>query len=164
MSEEPNQLGEAELSEQLGVNRAQLRTVRTTDLERGSDWNHVAGAIQYTKAGLEKVLRLLKISRPAPPAPAAPPPAEHSAPKNPPEAGTPAAPPAPPAPGDVRELVMLQTFHNPRIVLARLGDAEVRVRVKDSAKLIRGMKMKCRLLQGDLWSLAQPLPRRRGKW
>jgi hypothetical protein len=108
-------------------------------------------------------------SEPAsPPVPLAPP--GPSAPGGQPAAVTPAASPTPPdlgppRPGDQRELVCVRTYPlNRRIVLATLGTAEVRVRLRDSANLRPGMRLTCRFLQADLWELATRCPRFPGKW
>jgi hypothetical protein len=95
-------------------------------------------------------------------------PVGYSAPKKSAERPAQPRPPArvaPPRPGEVRELVCLRTYAlNKRIVLAKFGAAEVRVRVRDSANLTAGLTMQCRFLSADLWELAQRLPRWRGKW
>lgn len=152
---------EADLTSELGLARADVREVRSTQLEREIDWKHVRGAVRYTASGWAKLRSLLKISVGATPA------APDLAPKNSDELAPPvpaaAAPPAPTA-GEVRELVMVRTWRNPRIVQARLGAVLVRVRVRDNAKLTVGMVMRCALVDADLWELAQPLPKRRGKW
>jgi hypothetical protein len=67
--------------------------------------------------------------------------------------------------GEVRELVVLRVYSlNRRIVLARFGEIEARVRVRDNRKLQPGMKMRCSYVERDLWDLEQRLPRHPGKW
>lgn len=154
---------ESELSEQLGVARGDVRVIRSEQLEQGRDWAHIRGAVRYTATGWSRLLGILKISLPAEPPPSLPaPPPEDLAPKN--LGGQPPAPASPLEPGALRLLVIVRGFRNPRIVSARLDDLPARVRVRDSINLMPGMTMKCRFIREDLWDLAQPLPRRRGKW
>jgi hypothetical protein len=139
---------EADLVAALGLARALVRDVRTEQLTRGTHWQHVAGAVRYSDEGRDRLHLILK--------------AEPQ--KN--LAEIPAEPGAEPAePSGLRELVCLRTYTmNRRIVQAQLGEEIVRVRVKDSAKLTAGMVMRCTHVQADMWELAQPLPRWRGKW
>lgn len=169
---------EGELVSSLGLARKRVREVRSSALVRGDDWSHTGGQVRYSEGGLKKLLSALRIPPSGepiapPPAPAAaetPPAPEDLAPKKIEKVPAAQIPPrAAPAPGplkrgDVHELVMVRTYQNRQIVLAEFGDVPARVRVRDSAKLIRGMKMKCAFLERDLWRLAQPLPRWRGKW
>lgn len=168
------------LAAELGLAQKDLRDVRG-DLERGADWQHVGKEVRYSATGRARLLEALKIT------PAAAP--EDSAPKNSagpgPVPSTPPATPVPPelaaaraqllgvlhlaaaqaAPADVAELIVVRVYPlNRRIVLAARDGARVRVRVPNSKNLVPGMAMKCRHRDGDLWELAQRLPRWRGKW
>lgn len=85
----------------------------------------------------------------------------------PPEPATAPAPAvlAPPQPGEERELQFVRSYPlNKRILLARLGALEVRVRVACSDNFRTGMTLKARLVGADLWELAQRAPRWPGKW
>lgn len=72
--------------------------------------------------------------------------------------------PAAPGPGPVVELTVLRRVLNPRILLATDGAGVLRVRVRDSANFMPGMRIPVRHIQGDLYELARPCPRSRGRW
>lgn len=152
---------ERALAESLGLAQKDLRSVRTDELTRGTDWQTVRGEVCYSQTGHARLLALLKVST------SATAPEAHSAPKNSAEpTPPPAETPPDPAPADaaVRPLECVRTFPlNRRIVQARCDGQLVRVRVRDSANFTTGMTMLCRLIDGDLWELAQRLPRWRGK-
>ena len=159
----------------LGLPKKSVRAVRTAQLSRGVDWQHIGNEVRYSETGRAKLLAALH----------APAPADYSAQKNSPEpAATPLAAAvastpepsvapghaadAPAAPitaalqhGDAHDLVVVRTFaRNRRIILARYQDrADARVRVKDSGKLRAGMTLRCSYIEGDLWEIAQRLPR-----
>lgn len=148
---------EGDLTAQLGLARGVVRAVRSESLEQGTDWKHVRGAVRYSEAGWAKLLLLLKISAPAarPPTPAAAP-----------EIAGGIATVTQLFPGAQRQLVVAKIYKaNPRIVCATFARPhDARVRVKSSANLVPGMAMACAWIEGDLWQLAQRLPRWRGKW
>lgn len=160
----------------LGLPQKKVRELRASALVRGLDWQHLRNEVLYSAAGRAKLLAALHVDLPPPPAaPPLPPPdlqqaraalvrvlADYSAPKKIAElAPTAAADPAAPlAPGDVHPLLVLRTYaRNRRIILASHAGGEARVRVKDSRKLRPGMSLKCSYIGGDLWELAQRLPR-----
>lgn len=151
---------ESDLADQSGLAHDALKATRAEILRRGTDWELVKGRVRYTHAAMSRTLTYLKICDEAPPAelpPAGPAAAAHSAP-NPPGKKNPAV-------GDVRELTCTKRCApNRRMVLATLEGAEQRVKVRDNNNLVAGMKMQCRLIQGNLWDLAQRLPRWRGRW
>lgn len=72
MSDDPWIHAEADLSKHLGLQRADVRTVRSEALEQGKDWKHVRGAVRYTAAGWNKLCALLKISPAKLPVPSSP--------------------------------------------------------------------------------------------
>jgi hypothetical protein len=157
---------EGELIAALGLAPKRVRGLRAGQLTRGTDWTHVGGQVRYSAAGRDKLRSLLKID------PEPLPTIEDLAPKkieedplpNPPAAPAPFPAAAEPSPGDERELVCVKICMNKAIVLATFGDKRVRVRVRDSANITPGLKMKCLLIDADLWQLSQRLPRWRGKW
>ena len=144
---------EADLVRELALARKKIAALRADVLVRGVDWAHEGGEVRYSAFGREKLMALLKV--PAP---------EDSAPNPPPPADLPAD--HPPRPGDVRDLVCVRTYPlNHRIIQARLGETLVRVRVRESAKFTPGMTgLRCRFVGADLWDLARPGPRAKGKW
>lgn len=152
---------ESDLADQSGLAHDALKATRAEILRRGTDWELVKGRVRYTQAAMSRTLSYLKIcdeapaAEPPPPGPAA---AAHSAPN-------PAGQKITAAAGELRELVVTKRCApNRRMVLATLEGAEQRVKVRDNINLIAGMKMQCRLIQGNLWDLAQRLPRWRGRW
>lgn len=156
---------EAALADELGLPQKNLRAVRTGELTRGEHWQHVANEVRYSEDGRARLFGALNLAPPAgylaPKNPAEPPPAGSNG--TGPAAAAAAA--APPRHGDVRELVCIRLFPlNKRILAAKLGGLEVRVRVADNRNITLGMALRCRLIGGDLWELARPLPRWRGKW
>jgi hypothetical protein len=140
---------ETEIVATLGLARAVVRDVRSDHLTRGTHWQHVAGAVCYSDEGRTLLFNLLKAE-----------PQKNSAEIGPAEIAPPAAPP-PPA---KQSLVCTRTPRNRRIVFAKLGGELMRVRVRDSANILPGMTLLCAHVQADLWELAQPLPRARGRW
>ena len=181
---------EKALAQRLGLSHQKIREVRSAELERGRDWAHVRGAVHYSDEGLARLCSALQVSPPAPPetsrvaaeveqpAATAAAPAEAEAASAaavhgdgaPGASGSPhpsekSAAAAPLCPGDERELVVVRAYSmNRHIVLARLGDTEARVRVRDNRKLRAGMVMRCTFVERDLWDIAQRLPRHPGKW
>ena len=162
---------ERALAESLGLPQKDLRGVRTDELTVGVDWKNIRGEVCYSDAGRIRLLDALKISDVVA--------AVDSAPKNSFEpcaldleraallgvlSGRAALAPVL-APGACRTLECVRIFPlNRRIVQARRDGQLVRVRVRDSINFIAGMAMPCRLIDGDLWELAQRLPRWKGKW
>lgn len=192
MSAERFPHAEAELVANLGLARKRVREVRASTLVRGDDWSHTGGQVRYSDTGQKKLLDALRVSGDGAPRPPDPAPALQSAgdlaPKKIEKAvlsgvavsgadfGVPAAELAQqratdataalqaPTIGEIRELVMVRTYPNRNIVQATHAGGHVRVRLKDSGKMIPGMVMKCAFVGNGLWRLAQPLPRWRGKW
>jgi hypothetical protein len=72
--------------------------------------------------------------------------------------------PAAPLPGPVLTLRVLRTVLNPHIILATDGHGILRVRVRSSANFLPNMEIPVRHVQGDLYELARPCPRARGRW
>jgi hypothetical protein len=62
------------------------------------------------------------------------------------------------------EVVTKKIPMNPRLVLGEWLGQPVRVRVPDSKKFVPGMRMKCRLVEGDVMALVGRGPRFKGKW
>ncbi len=157
---------ESELVSRLGLARKRVRDVRAAALVRGDDWTHTGGMVRYSEEGQKKLLAALSVppdgaAVPPPAAPAAPAAApEHLAPKKTEE---PAPAEGEPKPGDAHELVVTKKFLNRAIVQARFGKTLVRVRVKDSRKLVSGMFIRCQHIEKDLWKMTERLPRFPGK-
>jgi hypothetical protein len=156
----------------LGLPQKKVRELRGSALLRGLDWQHLRNEVLYSATGRAKLLAALHVDLPAvPTAPTPPPPdlqqaraglvrvlADYSAPKKSPNRFPPRRPP-PPRPGDPNSSCLRTYARNRRIILASHAGAEARVRVKDSRKLRPGMSLKCSYIGGDLWELAQRLPR-----
>jgi len=53
---------------------------------------------------------------------------------------------------------------NSRIITALLGGVQQRVNVTSSKNFVRGMRIKARRIEGDLWQLQGRCPRYRGRW
>jgi len=68
------------------------------------------------------------------------------------------------APGQVIALRCLRRVLNPHILLATDGVAVMRVRVRHSENFMPGMSLPVRHIQGDLYELARPCPRSKGRW
>jgi hypothetical protein len=62
------------------------------------------------------------------------------------------------------EVVTKKIPANPYIVLGEWFGNPVRVRVPDSKKFVPGMRLKCRLVEGDVMALVGRGPRFKGKW
>lgn len=77
---------------------------------------------------------------------------------------TDSAPAAPPPGQEVVTLRVHRIVQNPHIILATDGLCILRVRVRSSANFIVGMEIPARRIQGDLYELARPCPRARGRW
>lgn len=167
---------ERELAAAAGLSQDDLKKIRRRLLTRGRDFDTVGGFVCYTAAAAVAIWHEVGLDLAGAPRPA------DSATNNPPEekisaadeAPSPAAEPAPPsaaaeavppAAGDLRELVCVKRFFpNTRLLGATYLGQTVRVKVRDNKNFVAGMKLQCRLEQGDLWVLAQRLPRWRGKW
>lgn len=62
------------------------------------------------------------------------------------------------------EVIAKKIPMNPRLVLGEWMGQAVRVRVHDSRKFVPGMKLKCRLVEGDVMALVGRGPRFKGRW
>lgn len=137
---------EADLVAALGLARAVVRTVRTERLTRGTHWNQTANEVRYSAEGRTLLFSILKAE-------------PEKNPPGPPGEAEPLPPPARRA-----DLLCAKIPRNRRIVLATLDGEPMRVRVRDSARILPGMTLTCTHVQADLWELSQPLPRSRGRW
>lgn len=151
---------EGELVSRLGLARKRVRDVRASLLVRGDDWNHIGGAVRYSEAGQKKLLGALSIPEAIE---TVAPPAEDLAPKKSEEPSGAPPPAAAPGPGAAEDLIVTRKFLNRAIVQARFGKTLMRVRVKDSRKLVPGMFIRCQLIEKDLWKMIERLPRFPGK-
>lgn len=160
-------LEEGQLSAELGLARPKVRALRTDELVHGTDWKSIGGLVRYSRAGWEKLRRAVGLAAGEPAAPP-PAPAKDLAPKPAVGATAGAGHPLPTEPlrhGDVRDLVVVRIYPtNKRILLARLGESEVRVRLGDNRKFTKGMTLPAKFLEADLWELARRAPRYKGKW
>lgn len=151
-------LEEGQLSAELGLARPKVRALRTDELVHGTDWKSIGGLVRYSRAGWEKLRRSVGLAAGEPAAPP-PAPAKDLAPKK--AVGQ----PPPLQHGDVHDLVVVRIYPvNRKILLARLGNSEVRVRVGSNQKFMPGMVLPAKFLEADLWELARRAPRYRGKW
>lgn len=166
MSAETYPIAEREIADALGIAHAALKVARNEVLTRGSDWDMLKGHVCYTVDARRRVLAHLKIAIDEPPPATPPPPRPADSAPNDPQNIPPGPPPPPPLKlGDVRELVCTRRCHpNTRLLEASLGNAAQRVRVRNNLNFVVGMKLQCRFVQGNLWDLAQRLPRWRGRW
>jgi len=120
----------------LGINRDQLRQLRTEFLTQGKHWVIKHRRIYYSAEGvlgLETVLGLEKR--------AAEPIAER------PEV----------------EFKVWRKVLNPKILLVKDGEKIARVRVKNAEHWLPGMVIRCSHVQEDLYEAAGPSPRFRGR-
>jgi hypothetical protein len=69
-----------------------------------------------------------------------------------------------PGTDELFEVVAKRIPANPYIVLGEWFGNPVRVRVPNSKKFVPGMRMKCRLVEGDVFALVGRGPRFKGKW
>ncbi len=168
---------ETRLAEALGVARKTLRDVRSEHMEQAVHFGYdeaQGGAVVYSQAGIEAALGHLGISSekialliphapPGEPAPAAQPAETDSAAND----DAPEADPEQPldlARPPLVEITVERCFAtNRRIITGTLGTDEVRVRVKNSEKLRRGMVLRCTHAEDDIYELAERLPRFVGK-
>jgi len=70
----------------------------------------------------------------------------------------------PDAADDLFDVVAKKIPANPHLILGEWMGQPVRVRVKDSKKFVPGMRMKCRLVEGDIMALVGRGPRFKGRW
>lgn len=165
-------VSEKRLAEALGLSRATVKDVRANTLEKNSDWIYLdTGAVHFSRTGIERTLAHLGIPAekialllPAPARQVA------SAPlADLPPSPSPDLPPNEPAALDlsapnVEEVSVTRCFSmNKHIIAGVIGERPVRVRVKSSLKLRPGMVLRCTLESGDLYELAERLPRWPGK-
>jgi hypothetical protein len=144
----------------LGVSEEWVREKRAR-LEEGTDWVKRGTRILYSNGGVEKLAAILALPKP---------------PKTPLMLPWPA----------IHELVVAKIWSNPgyvgavrQVLTGPIGKdanglgvgfaaipedgALLRVRVKTSANLSRGMVLKCVHIAGDLYE-CRNLPRRKGRW
>lgn len=151
---------ESVLASRMGVNRQILREKRKAATE-GEHWSWVGGnRVCWSEAGLvwlENALRAPRNDRGVDPSP------ESSTAGNEQDAHAALAKPAQKT--AVRQFSVVRTFlSNPRLLLATDGLNMVRVRVRNSAGFVKDMLIPCRPVHDDVWELARPCPRWRGKW
>jgi len=173
---------ESVLASRMGVNRQILREKRKAATE-GEHWSWVGGnRVCWSEAGLvwlENALRAPRNDRGVDPSPESSTAGnEQGAPRNDrgvdpsPESSTAgneqdahAALAKPAQKTAVRQFSVVRTFlSNPRLLLATDGLNMVRVRVRNSAGFVKDMLIPCRPVHDDVWELARPCPRWRGKW
>ena len=148
---------ESHLPAVLGINRNELRYMRQNELEEGTHWVWEGKRIAYLPGGVEKIRALLKVDD---------------------EILTPAQIVAqfPPLPPPVTLLVWNPRLVNKKLILAYAPDTDphdsknlLRVRVRSSENFLRmvhgkPMELKARHVQADLYELATPCPRWKGRW
>lgn len=149
---------ESHLPNTLGINRDELRELRRAHLIEGTDWFLDGKNITYRPSGLQKIREALKL-----------PPEEKNAP-------APSEEHPQPLPEPETLLVWNPRLVNTRILLAYKPDTDphdpknlLRVRVRSSENFVRSvngkpMELKARHIQADLYELATPCPRWKGRW
>jgi hypothetical protein len=167
---------EANLPAMLGINRDGLRNLRTK-LTEGEDWILKKKRVRYSNAGVDRLRGLLNLPIPTPAT--ATEADDVTADANVPvsKKTAPAANAAQPdGNAEVVTLHVWQTVKNPRILEAYLPGTDpkfrkniVRVKVRDSKNFMRfvhekPMELKARHLNADLYELATPCPRYRGRF
>jgi hypothetical protein len=170
---------ESHLVTRLGINRDELRALRTKLLVPGLDWQSKKNRVEISKSGLEKLEAHLKTGS----APHAPVQTDGQA-----EATAGESPEKNAAPGGARGLAALIPPELTRIAVRRVfpknrhiieGYFEgtdpaqqknvVRVKVRDSSKYTRfdpngkPLALECRHIQADFYEHAGPVPRRKGR-
>jgi len=129
---------EQDLVRALGIERDALRGARK-DLEEGPDWSIVAKAVCYSRAGYQRLIALLGI-------PDAEPPKKYPV---------------------LRSVCtgLHREWLNKKIIQCRLGDGSlIRVKVADSDKYTRGMKVPVIADTTHVYRLGRAEPREKGKW
>lgn len=135
---------ETDLAQGLGLSRKKMRALREAQLTP-ADWQEKDGAIFYRDVTAERLQAALEL-------------AANDGPGD--EAGEEDGGTPEPSQG-----VVTTFWSNPRIVGIRVGDQAGRLRVKDAAKFVKGMKVPVRLEQApDLWVLTCRQPRWKGKF
>lgn len=70
-----------------------------------------------------------------------------------------------PAEVDVAVGIVTRRVRNPRLIMARIGDQEVRVRVSNFKLFTDGMEIPIRkMTTDDVWVLTRKEPRSPGRW
>lgn len=161
---------EADVAQQLGISRDEVKQLRGQSLKLGHDYMTVKGETVITNSGMAKLVKSIgRIGRAAKGALAqfgigsiATPPEEAAASPGPRQGA--ALPQI-----DNSSALPLKIVRRPvnlRIVYAQLPNegAIVRVRVKTSIKFVPGMTIEARQIEGDLYQHVGRLPRFRGKY
>lgn len=149
---------ESKLAKDLGVPRKKLRTLRAKHLAPTADFVKGPEGIEYTVEGLQRMQEKLGAAmKPVDSAPSTPPPSQVLA-------GMAEDAVSPPRVAEMRVVKVYPL--NPRLLLCELKDTPQaqRVRVRDNRNFLPGMVLKAVHENSDLWTLAQRLPRWRGKW
>lgn len=81
-----------------------------------------------------------------------------------PGGGAEAAKDAPAVDDVASEAIVCRKVRNPRLVIAKLGAVEVRVRVRNCTMFPNGMKIPIRHVANDVWELTRKEPRGPGRW
>lgn len=69
------------------------------------------------------------------------------------------------SPPPLEELTVVNRARNPRLVFARRANGDlVRLRVRSNENFLPGMRAQGQHEAADVWTLAQRLPRWRGRW
>jgi hypothetical protein len=166
---------EQDLAETLGVARETLRDMRQKELRKGEHWRLEGGQVVLSAAGEAKIRARIGLA-------AAPGAGEADGMPAPAPAGS-----ASLAGKQTARVRVCRMFRNPRVVGAALGcrllgencvhlrrcpeqmaeakcGTMVRLKMRTAQKLRPGMDCMARQIGGDLWELAQRLPRWPGRW
>lgn len=152
---------EADLPGMLGIGRDELRGLRQ-HLADGVDWAFLKKQVRYTPDGVNRLRSILKLPL-EPVASIAEEPGLDDSKKTAPAE-------------ELVTLLVWQRVRNSRILEAYLPGSDpahrhniLRVRVRDSKNFVRmvngkPMELKARHLNADLYELATPCPRWKGRW
>jgi len=130
---------EVSLCQRMNLSREVVKDARG-QLQEGVDWHRVGTLVKWSPDGVARLLDMLQVKKKAGPEPKK-------------------------TPAVQVELTVDKIYPNPRLIGALTPDGDlVRVRVRDSHKFTRHMKIPCREIGEGLYELTRKQPRFPGRW
>lgn len=143
---------------QLGLNKDEARELRQKHLIENTHFVRLKKHVVYNEEGLALIKKAATLPGPAP--------TENEA-----QGSIPVDPAPIQAPVPVTLKAFMAAHHNPYILIAYKPDTDpndpknrVRVRVRSNVNFTRGMDLPAWHEKDDLYALARPCPRSRGRW